>query len=296
MMKRLDLKTGFLCNNNCRFCAQAHCRKMGNKKTEKIKEDLKESKERCSEVVFTGGEVTIRKDVFEIVNFAKQLGYRTIQIQTNGRMCSDMAFLKKLIKAGANEFSPALHGHIPQLHDYLTRAEKSFSQTVKGIMNLRQLNQRVITNTVVVKSNYRHLPQIADLLVKLEVKQFQFAFVHPVGNAYSYFDSIVPVVSIAKSYIHSGLQVGIDAGIKVMAEAMPYCMMNGYEKYISEKIIPLTEIKTGDSFVDNFTDMRKAEGKIKFKQCKKCKYDRICEGPWMEYPERFGSDEFKPVS
>lgn len=295
-MIRLDLKVGFLCNNNCRFCVQAHNRWMGNKTTEEIKKDLKESKKRCRDVVFTGGEVTIRKDIFEIVSYAKNLGYETIQIQSNCRICSNMSFLKQLIKAGANEFSPAIHGHMPQLHDYLTRAPGSFYQAVKGIINLRELNQRIITNTVVVKPNYQYLPQIAELLVRLRVDQFQLAFVHPIGNAYTYFDSMVPVVSIARPYIHRGLQIGINAGIKVMAEAMPYCMMKEYEEYISEKIVPDTEIKAGNRFTGNFTDVRKKEGKIKFKQCKRCKYYQICEGPWKEYPEKLGSDEFVPVT
>ncbi len=35
-----------------------------------------------------------------------------------------------------------------------------------------------MTNSVVTKSNYRELPKLASLLVKLGVKQFQFAFIH----------------------------------------------------------------------------------------------------------------------
>ena len=268
---------------------------MGNKTTEEIKNDLKESRKRCAGIVFTGGEVTMRKDIFKIVNFAKELGYESIQIQTNGRMCSNMSFVKRLIRAGANEFSPAIHGHIPQLHDFLTRAPGSFYQTVKGIMNLRELNQRILTNTVVVKSNYRHLPEIAELLCRLKVSQFQFAFVHPIGNAYANFNSIVPVVSKAISYIHRGLQIGIDAGIRVMAEALPYCMMRGYEEYIAEKIMPFTEIKAGKTFANSFEDIRKKQAKSKFRQCKKCKCNKVCEGPWKEYTEKFGSKEFRPI-
>lgn len=294
-MKRVDIKTGFLCNNNCRFCVQADNKCKGNRTTEEIRRDLEESRKRCEGIVFTGGEVTIRKDIFEIVSYAKELGYRTIQIQSNCRMCSNIPFLEKLIKAGANEFSPAIHGHTPELHDYLTRAEGSFYQTVKAIKNLRELNQTILTNTVVVKPNYRYLPNIARLLVRLGVNQFQFAFVHPMGNAYKYYNEMVPKMSLAAPYIHEGLQIGIDAGIRVMAEAMPYCMMGGYEDYISERVIPDTEIKTGTSFDNNYTLTRIKEGKAKFPQCKSCRYNTLCEGPWREYPERFGHKEFKPI-
>ncbi len=220
-MKRLDIKTGYLCNNNCLFCVQASNKLKGNRTTEEIKADLKESKKRCDNIVFTGGEVTIRKDLFEIVAYASQLGYNIIQIQSNCRMLSNIKFLKKLIEAGANEFSPALHGHTAELHDNLTRAPGSFEQTIQAIKNLRSLNQKILTNTVVVKQNYKYLEEIAKLLVSLKVNQFQLAFVHPIGNAKKYYKDIVPKISEASKYIHKGLQIGIDAQIKVMAEAMP---------------------------------------------------------------------------
>lgn len=294
--KRVDVKTGFTCNNNCLFCVQADNKCKGNRSFAEIEKDLIESRERCSGVVFTGGEVTIRKDFFDLVKLAKELGYNTIQIQTNGRMFASLDFCKRTIEAGATEFSPALHGYCKEQHDFLTRSE-SFMQTIKGIKNLKSLGQYVLTNTVVVKSNYRNIPQIAKLLVKLDVNQFQFAFVHPMGNALKNFDSMVPRMTLAAPYIHQGLQIGIDAGKQVMAEAMPYCHMKGYEDYVSEKVIPETEIRgKKHQNTDSFTTQRISEGKVKFPQCKKCKYDHICEGPWKEYPEGLGHDEFRVVT
>ena len=294
--KRVDLKTGFVCNNNCKFCVQAHNKLKGNRSFEDIKKDLLDSRKRCEGVVFTGGEVTIRPDFFEIVHLAKKLGYRIIQIQSNGRMFSSMEFCRKVIEAGATEFSPALHGYCAEQHDYLTSA-KSFEQTVQGIKNLKSLGGEILINCVVVKSNYADLPEIAKLLVKLGVDQYQFAFVHAIGHAMTNFKNVVPRVAIATPYIKEGLQIGIDEGIRVMAEAMPYCLMEGYEQYVAERVIPEAEIRGAKSInVDDYSTVRKTEGKMKFPQCMKCKYNKICEGPWREYPEVFGSSEFQPVT
>lgn len=295
-MKRVDIKTGFLCNNNCLCCAQAHNRGKGNKTTEQIKEDLRLARKNdCTGVVFTGGEPTIRDDIFEIVSYAKEIGFDVIQLQTNGRMLAYKPFCEKLIKAGVTEFSPALHGHCAEIHEGLTRTKGSFNQTVQGIKNLRELNQYILTNSVVNKINYKYLPELAELLVKLGVNQFQMALVHPVGNAYIHYDEVVPRISDAAPYIKKALQVGIDAGVIVMAEAMPYCMMHGYERCVSENYIPETEIRHYDMVDLNYKESRIKEGKIKFPSCKKCRYDLICEGPWKEFPEKYGSDEFKPV-
>lgn len=296
MSKRVDIKTGFLCNCNCQFCVQADNKCTGNRSFDEIKQDLTESRTRCDSCVLTGGEVTIRKDFFDIVKLAKELGYKTIQIQTNGRMLSKPDFVKKAVLSGATEFAPALHGYCKEQHDFLTQAPGSFEQTVEGIKNVKRLGLRVLTNTVVVKPNYRDLPKIARLLAALHVDQMQFAFVHAMGNAQLNFDGMVPRVSLAAPYIHKALQTSIDSGIPCMAEAMPYCVMKGYEKYVSERFIPETEIRGKEhQNTDSFTYQRQVDGKMKFEQCKQCKYNPVCEGPWKEYPERYGGDEFKPI-
>jgi pyruvate-formate lyase-activating enzyme len=295
-MKRADIKVGFSCNNHCLFCVQGEKRKkVGDKTLREIKKELKQAIMDCQEVVLTGGEPTIRPDFLEIVSFAKKLGFITIQIQSNGRMFSYQDFCEKLIKAGANEFSPALHGHIPELHDYLTNSKGSFQQTVQGIKNLKKLGQKVVTNTVVTKSNYRHLPEIAQLLINLGVDQYQFAFVHPLGSAFKNFESIIPRMTLIEPFVKKGLDVGIEKNKIVMTEAIPYCFMQGYENYVAERIIPETKIFDYQKVDENFTRTRQTEGKAKGPRCQECLHNKICEGPWREYPEKFGWEEFIPV-
>jgi MoaA/NifB/PqqE/SkfB family radical SAM enzyme len=295
-MKRIDLKTGFSCNNNCLFCVQAHKKKFGNKNFDELASFMEESANEGFEgIVFTGGEPTIRPDIVDLVKLAKKLGFKSIQIQTNGRRFAYPDFCREMIDAGANEFSPALHGHIPALHDYLTRADGSFKQTVMGIMNLKKMGQLVLTNTVITKSNFRHLPQIAKLLVHLKVDQFQFAFVHAMGAAGENFNSVVPRKTMVAPFLKKALDVGITAGARVMAEAMPYCFLEGYERYIAEEMMPDTKIYDLDLVIEDFEKVRIDSGKSRGENCKKCVYFNRCEGPWREYPEKFGWNEFKPV-
>lgn len=296
-MTRIDLKTGFTCNNDCLFCVQAHKKKFGNKKSSELKKCIIDSaKEGCDGIIFTGGEPTIRSDIFELVRFAKKMRFKTIQIQSNGRRFVYLNFCKEIIKAGANEFSPAIHGHIPELHDYLTQSKGAFSQFLRGIINLKKLNQRVVTNTVITKSNYRHLPEIAKLLVKLNVDQFQFAFAHALGNAADNFDSVVPRKSLVEPYVKKALDIGIKAGVRAMTEGIPYCLMREYEICIAEEIIPDTKMYDLDYVIENYSESRINEGKKRGPDCNKCKYITKCEGPWREYPEKFGWTEFKPVT
>ncbi len=298
-MQRVDIKLGFQCNNQCRFCVQGNKReKYPDKTTKQIKEILRKTCKKYDGVVFTGGEPTIRKDLPEIVQYAKNLGFKSIQIQTNGRMFAYKKYCQDLIKQGANEFALALHGHTAYLHDSLTTSPRSFEQTTAAIKNLKSLSQRVLMNTVITKPNYKYLPQIAKLLVNLKVNQFQFAFLHInqlILSSPKLTDEIVPRKSKVMPYVKKGLQIGIDAGISVMTEAIPYCFMKDYEEYIAERVIPEGTVYDAAWSIEDYGKYRKTEGKTKGPDCPKCKHYRVCEGPWKEYPQIFGWKEFKPV-
>jgi len=295
-MKRIDLKIGFLCNNRCKFCVQGEKRNIyGNRKMKDLKKIIHETVGEYEEIVFTGGEPTLHENFLELVREAKQVGFKLIQIQTNGRRFVYMSFCKQTVAAGANEFSPAVHGPNAKIHDFLTSAQGSFSQTTQGIINIKKLGLPVMTNTVITSRNYKYLPQMASLFVNLGVDQFQFAFPHITGSAAKNKDWLIPRKTEIMEYVKEGLDIGIKAGCRVMTEAIPLCMMEGYEDYIAEKIIPESKVFDAVGIIENYSDYRKTSGKLKNAKCSECKYFKICEGPWKEYPELFGWSEFKPV-
>lgn len=298
-MRRLDLKVGFSCNSLCRHCVQGEKRyTKGDKPSEQVISEIEEARTRgISEIVFTGGEPTVREELVTWISHAKDIGYKYIQVQTNGRRFASKTFTKKMVEAGMNEFSPALNGHIPKLHDFLIRAPGAFKQLIAGLKNVKEYSDiSIITNTVVTKPNYRYLNKIASLLVGYGADQYQLAFVHPAGRSWTNFDSIVPYISLAAPHIHRGLQVGLDNGMMVMAEAMPYCHMKGYEKYVSELHMPPADVYESDMKVQNWEEWRKNEGKWKGEACKLCAFFDVCEGPWIEYVQKRGKSEFVPVS
>ncbi|MFA6316978.1 MAG: radical SAM protein, partial [Elusimicrobiota bacterium] len=296
-VQRIDLKVGFQCNNYCQFCVQGDKReRLPAKPLPELLKALEDGRSSGADgVVFTGGEPTLHPDILALVGKAKALGYRNIQLQSNGRSFCYPGRVAKLVDAGANEFGPSLHGPRPEVHDFLTGAPGSFLQTVAGMKNVKKLGCRLITNSVVTKSNYRDLPDLARLLVSLGVDQYQFAFMHMTGRAGQNKAWLTARKTIIEPWIKKGLDVGIKAGRIVMTEAIPYCFMSGYEDYVAEKIIPRTKIYDADAVIEDFTDVRRNEGKAKGPKCPECRYFSVCEGPWREYPELFGWDEFVPV-
>jgi MoaA/NifB/PqqE/SkfB family radical SAM enzyme len=299
MNKRIDIKLGYQCNNFCRFCIVAPKRnKFPNKSAKEVKDILRKKRNECNRVIFMGGEPTLQESLIDYVKYAKDLNYEEIHITSNGRLFSLKDYCRKLCEAGANVFTVSIHGSNAKIHDYLTRAESSWSQSVKGIKNLKKINQRIQTNTVIVKQNYRNLPPLAKMLVALGVDKYQFAFMHIspiIQENPRLIKEIVPRYFQVESYVKKGLQIGIDSDVKTTTEAIPYCFMKGYESHISEKTIPDTDVYDMGITQRNFGEIRKTQAKARGPNCRKCKYDTVCEGPWKDYPEIFGWDEFKPV-
>ena len=295
--QRTDLKVGFACNNRCVFCAQ------GDKRSAVAAIDLPELVERLRitftpgrSLVLTGGEPTLRRDLVELVAAAYRIGYRQIQVQTNGRALAYPSLVARLRRAGVTEFSPALHGPTAELHDALTCAPGSFDQTVAGIANAIASGAGVITNTVVVTANLERLGDTLDRLADLGVGHAQLAMVHPVGTAAHHFDQVVPRLEVAAPAVAAAIRRGRARGLDVVVEAMPACFLPGLEDALVEERIPETTVVDLDGEPFAFSDWRRDTGKAKGPPCGGCARRDRCEGPWREYPEHHGWDAYRPLA
>jgi len=292
--KRIDIKLSYKCNNHCEFCVQGDKRKFYRDKSfSEVKKILKESNRSYEEVVFTGGEPTIRSDFIKLVEYSKDLGYRA-HIQTNGRMFAYKDFCKRTIEAGDAAFTVSIHGHNARLHDTLTGVEGSFEQTIRGIKQLISLKAEVFTNSVITALNYCFLPKIATMVIDLGIFEYRLSFPHILGRALINKDWIVPRKKAIAPYLKKALEIGIKRGRFPLVEAVPHCFLIEYAYCASENYLPETKVFDIKPIAD-FNHWRRHEGKLKGPKCRKCKYFRYCEGPWREYPEVFGWEEFVPI-
>lgn len=296
ILPRADLKVGFACNNRCVFCAQGDKRSVCDSLSiEELLSRLSRVRQGSQGLVLTGGEPTLYKRLPSLVVRARELGYRPIQIQTNGRMLAYPEVLLRLRDAGAEEFSPSLHGSTAEIHDALTRAPGSFEQSTKGIANIARLGLTLVTNSVITRGNVHDLPALVSLLADLGVGKAQLAFVHPVGTAEQMFDEVVPRLPDVVEPLRRARDIALARGMKLVTEAIPYCFLRGMEELAVEDEIPETTVVDLDGQVLEYSEWRVREGKAHGPQCGTCAMRARCEGPWREYPQAFGWDEFVPI-
>ncbi len=303
-LKKLVIFLGYSCNNNCVFCINTQRRnRVKDKSTSEVLKEvyLAARKEKIDIIEFIGGEATIRDDFFEIISAAKKLGIPDIVIATNGRAFSNIDFCKKAIKAGLSTIIFSIHAHNAKLHDKLTNSPGAFSQMMRGIENLKKIGfSNINANTTVVKTNYRYLAEIANLHVKLGIKNVEYIFVDPQeGGANKNFSKLVPRISIASFYMKKALDIGIKNGFyQWKVRYVPLCYFSDYLEYISE----INEAKlfkskhwAPDFKNEDVVESRKKYARIKTKRCNGCRLYNICEGIWKEYINKYGDAELKPI-
>ena len=296
---KVEILLGWVCNNNCMFCSVGHkLPERTIKSWELVKKHIDYGKRVKSRTIsFSGGEPTIMNYLEKAVKYSKKLGFKTIEIQSNGRMFSYMDFAKKMVNEGANRFLISIHADSPELGDALNRVKGSFNQPVEGIRNLNKLGVKNLRFSVVInKLNYKRLDKIMDFLLQFNPVGIHVNYVIIDGHTYTYRKSIMPPkMSIVASYAHKAIrrvkQEGEDK--EIWMYSFPYCLMQGYEFAIAETGNMDSRL-IGPDFDISLQENRH-KYRIRKESCKKCKYYKICLGPWKRYVNMFGFDEFKPV-
>jgi len=307
-IKKTVIFAGYKCNNKCIFCINWDKRNIPGRTTSEIKKEMVGARDRGSTYLeIIGGETTIRPDIIELISFAKDLGFETIMMATNGRMYSYKEFAQKIFQAGLNSIVFSIHGHTAELHDSLTQVEGSFKQLKKGIENIKKIKKElnlkinIGSNTCIVKQNYKHLPQIGKYIHGLGIDNAEFIFVDPnYGAAFDFFDKLVPKISKITPFVHKCLDIGKkNNATHWHIRYVPLCYFTDYLDQISE----LQEVETfktehiaPDFYNPNAEKGRKCIGRAKTKRCKGCLLYDKCEGIWKEYLKHYGDKELNKIT
>lgn len=299
-MNILDIKLTYRCNNHCLLCCQND--EIKNDESTIAEEAIFEQIEamtygqiKNTKVVLTGGEPTLHPSILGIVRKLRDKGFETIQLQSNLTLGSLDITMEDLVNSGITSFGVSLHGCTAEMHESFTRTKFSFDSTVAHLNKLSKLGIPVAINCVVSKYNINSLPDIVVSVAENHLaNSLQFAFIHITGRADSHHE-LIPAISDAAKAVKRAMDSGNELGVCVKSEAIPFCLMCGYERNVAE-VEELNNIIILDKMgIMRFSKHREENLKIKCKACEQCLFFSMCEGPWVEYPLLFGWKEFIPV-
>lgn len=186
-LKYLFLELTLRCNEHCLHCGSS-CGdvKSGEMTLEDYKRVLSEVKEDLGTegymLCITGGEPLLRKDFFEIMGYAHELGF-TWGMTSNATLITPEV-AHKLHECGMSTISVSIDG-LRESHDSFRQTPGGYDRAIKGIQNLiSEGGFRAIQVTSVMNhGNIGELPALYDIFCDMDIDSWRVIGVEPIGRA-----------------------------------------------------------------------------------------------------------------
>lgn len=184
----LFLEVTSRCNARCEHCgSRCDANTQGNEvSAEALKKTLKEVAEHydASNILLnvTGGEPFLRKDLFEIMDYAVSLGFKW-GVTSNGILINEK-MVEKIVASKMSTISISIDG-LRETHESFRKVPGSWDRIIHGIKLL--LNepsiQCVQVTTVANKKNMHELEELYKIVQELGVKYWRVVNCDPIGRA-----------------------------------------------------------------------------------------------------------------
>jgi MoaA/NifB/PqqE/SkfB family radical SAM enzyme len=276
------------CNMSCAFCFID--RTVPDFATDEMKRSIDELAVRnLDHLVLSGGEPTLHPDLPALVAHGRALGFRTIEIQSNGVRAADPAYARLLADAGLNKVTVSLHSVDPEHSDRITRLPGAFQKTIAAMHNFRRLGVLTQVAHVITRSNFQELPATVRFLREEFPEEggplsICFGIAQPISDlVYTWvmprFDEIRPFMREALDYC---LEHDVGFGGMIGQGGYPPCMLDGEMRYYERN---LENIYRSSDHGEQFQ---------KPPRCAECSFDPWCLGVRRYYVDTYGDEEIRP--
>jgi AdoMet-dependent heme synthase len=155
----------YRCNERCVHCYLDHD-DHGEMTTEEIKHLLDEMAEAgVFLLTLSGGEIFLRRDFFEILEYARQLMF-CIKLKTNAVLIRE-AEAKRLKELAVESIQISIYSHRPEIHDGITLVPGSLKRSLDAARFLKAHGIKVVLANVLMAQNMADYPAVRALAEEL---------------------------------------------------------------------------------------------------------------------------------
>lgn len=268
----------------------------------------------------TGGEPLLRKDLFDILEYATSLGFPW-GMTSNGILI-DKAMVKKLEKAKMCTVSISIDG-LEKTHEEFRHVKGCYNKILKGIEMMQKSNviQIVQVTTVVSKKNIHELEELYKLLLKHHVKYWRVVNCDPIGRANDNKEILLDkddfkyLFKFIQEKSSEGKMIDVSYGcshylglnLEKKVRGSYFICMTGYavgsilsngDIFVCPNVPRRKELIQGNILKDNFVEVWekkfkpfRKENRTSNRKCRRCKDWNICRGDAFH---TWNFDEKKP--
>jgi AdoMet-dependent heme synthase len=162
---QLDLT--YRCNERCVHCYLDHD-DHGEMTTAEIKHLFDEMAEAGVFILtLSGGEIMLRRDFFEILEYARQLTF-CIKLKTNAVLIRERE-AARIRDLGVESIQVSIYSHRPEVHDAITLIPGSLKRSLAAIRFLKSQGLKVIIANVLMTQNMQDYQGVRALAAELGV-------------------------------------------------------------------------------------------------------------------------------
>jgi radical SAM protein with 4Fe4S-binding SPASM domain len=163
---QLDLT--YRCNERCVHCYLDH-EDHGEITTFEVKRLLDEMADAGVFILtLSGGEIFVRKDFFEILEYARQLMF-CVKLKTNALLIREKE-AQRIKELGVQSVQISIYSHRAEVHDGITLVPGSLNRSINAIRFLKSQGLKVIIANVLMMQNLSDYPGVRALAVELGVE------------------------------------------------------------------------------------------------------------------------------
>lgn len=169
------------CNLRCQHCRAWKLLTEKELSTEEGKDLLSQLYDLKIQVLnFSGGEPFLRKDIFKLMDYAKD--FPLLTITTNGTSLLDKKYIKMLKPFKNIRISLSLDG-LEKFHDNFRQVSGTFKKALAAVRNLTEESIRISIRFTLTSLNENEAEPLFDLVSKYKIESFNIRAVLPLGRA-----------------------------------------------------------------------------------------------------------------
>lgn len=151
---KVNWELTYRCNFSCVHCKITLDRRKKELTSSQIKKIIDQAGNAgCFYIHFTGGEPLLRKDIFEILAYAKKKGFR-FSLATNASLINkEVADKLASLRPNLSEVNTSMLGVTKKTVENLTGVRGSFTKVIDGMKRLRKKGIKVGVNTTLLAPN-----------------------------------------------------------------------------------------------------------------------------------------------
>ena len=170
------------CNLTCKHCYSVSADKNfpGELSTEMIKKSMDDLEQfNVPVLILSGGEPMLHPDIFEISDYAKELGFY-VGLSTNGTLI-DETNIQKIKDAEYNYVGISIDG-MRETHDKFRCKEGAFDEAMNGIRLCKENGIKVGLRFTMTQDNATELPDLLQLMEDNDIDKFYFSHLNYAGR------------------------------------------------------------------------------------------------------------------